>query len=90
MVVMALIAAAAGEFDLEHRQSGTSHSVLSSLQKVSGNDDDDDDDGLRVYDNYHDDDDDVYTIIINMGSFIIFFNGCALFDKEESTTVQML
>ena len=54
MVVMALIAAAAGEFDLEHRQSGTSHSVLSSLQKVSGNDDDDD--GLRVYDNYHDDD----------------------------------
>ena len=91
MVVMTLIAAA-GEFDLEHRQSGTSHSVLSSLQKVSGNDDDDDDDddGLRVYDNYHDDDDDVYTIIINMGSFIIFFNGCALFDKEESTTVQML
>ena len=59
---------AAGEFDLEHRQSGTSHSVLSSLQKVSG--DDDDDDGLRVYDDY---DDVIIMSIINTGSFIINF-----------------
>ena len=65
---MTLIAAAAGEFDLEHRQSGTSHSVLSSLQKVSG--DDDDDDGLRVYDDY---DDVIIMSIINTGSFIINF-----------------
>ena len=36
---MTLIQIAAGELDLEHGQSGTSHSVLSSLQKVSGDDD---------------------------------------------------
>ena len=60
---------AAGEFDLEHRQSGTSHSVFSSLQEVSGGDDDGD--GRCVYDG---DDDDVYIIIINTGSIIIYFN----------------
>ena len=32
---------ALGELDLEHRQPGTSHSVLPSLQKVSGNSGDD-------------------------------------------------
>ena len=46
IIIMTLIIAS-GEFDLEHRQSGTSHSVLPLLQKVPGdydNDDNDDDD----------------------------------------------
>ena len=68
MVVMALIAAAAGEFDLEHRQSGTSHSVLPSLQKVSGSNDDDDDDGGSGVD---DDGDDEVQCIKNVLYLII-------------------
>ena len=53
-IIMITASMIEGEFDLEHRQSGTSHSVLPSLQKVSGSDDDknddDDDDGGGVDD----------------------------------------
>ena len=57
IIVVITLIIVAGEFDLEHRQSGTSHSVLSSLQKVSG-DDYDDDDNDDDNDNDNDDDDD--------------------------------
>ena len=57
-----------GEFDMEHRQSGTSHSVLPSLQKVSGSNDDDDDDGGSGVD---DDGDDEVQCIKNVLYLII-------------------
>ena len=53
---------------MEHRQSGTSHSVLPSLQKVSGSNDDDDDDGGSGVD---DDGDDEVQCIKNVLYLII-------------------